>query len=80
MKTTIDTAGRVVIPKSLRQQVGLAAGEVEIIVDGDALRITPGAGLGLDDLPLVDGIPTLPHTGAAVTSDDIRELRLADQR
>ncbi|MFT4294448.1 MAG: AbrB/MazE/SpoVT family DNA-binding domain-containing protein [Micropruina sp.] len=80
MKTTIDSAGRVVIPKSLRQQIGLAPGEVEITVDGDALRLTSGAGLGLDDLPLVDGIPTLPPTGAAVTADDIRELRLADQR
>jgi AbrB family looped-hinge helix DNA binding protein len=27
MKTTIDSAGRVVIPKALRQQAGLAAGQ-----------------------------------------------------
>jgi len=40
MKTTIDKAGRVVIPKALRMQFHLSGGtEVEIDADGDALRI-----------------------------------------
>lgn len=34
MRTTTDKAGRLVIPKSLRDQSGIAAGEVEIFLDG----------------------------------------------
>ena len=42
MRTTIDAAGRVVIPKSLRESIGLGdGGEVEIhLVDG-ALVVAP---------------------------------------
>ncbi|TVR49673.1 MAG: AbrB/MazE/SpoVT family DNA-binding domain-containing protein [Puniceicoccaceae bacterium] len=40
MKTTIDHAGRVVIPKALRIQYHLTGGtELEIVADGDALRL-----------------------------------------
>ena len=42
MRTTMDAAGRVVIPKSLRDAIGLGdGGEIEIqLVDG-ALRVAP---------------------------------------
>lgn len=42
MRTTMDAAGRVVIPKSLREAIGLGdGGEVEIqLVDG-ALLVAP---------------------------------------
>jgi len=44
MTTTIDNAGRVVIPKSLRDQVGLAPGtEIEIKVKDGHLEIEPVA-------------------------------------
>lgn len=40
MKTTIDQAGRVVIPKSLRQKFHMdAPTQVEIVPDGDGLRL-----------------------------------------
>jgi len=40
MKTTIDQAGRVVIPKPLRQKFHLTARtEIEILADGDGLRL-----------------------------------------
>jgi AbrB family looped-hinge helix DNA binding protein len=40
MITTIDQAGRVVIPKSLRQKYHLGARtQVEILPDGDGLRL-----------------------------------------
>jgi len=48
MKTTIDRAGRPVIPRSLRNRIGLAGGgEVEIELEGAAIRIEPVAGTKL---------------------------------
>lgn len=76
MRTTIDVAGRVVIPKSLRVDVGIVPGEVEIVVDGNALRISP---IAADNLVEEDGLLLLSD-GPPMSDDDIRELRLADQR
>jgi AbrB family looped-hinge helix DNA binding protein len=76
MRTTIDSAGRVVLPKSLRLDVGIVPGEVEIVVDGNALRISPVA---TEELTEDEGLLLLPE-GQAMTDDDVRELRLADQR
>ena len=76
MRTTMDSAGRIVLPKTLRLDVGIVPGEVEIVVDGNALRITP---IATDQLIEEDGLLLLPE-GPPATSDDIRELRLADQR
>lgn len=56
--------------------LGFVPGEVEIVVDGNALRISPVAG---DELVEEDGLLLLPP-GAPMTDDDVRELRLADQR
>ena len=47
MRTTIDRAGRVVIPRVLRELVGLSDGEVEISYEGAGIRIEPVAGEGL---------------------------------
>jgi AbrB family looped-hinge helix DNA binding protein len=42
MKTTIDNAGRVVVPKELRVALNLNGGdEVEIELDGERLTLTP---------------------------------------
>lgn len=42
MRTTIDAAGRLVIPKALRRQLGLVGGTViEIVERGGALEIRP---------------------------------------
>lgn len=42
MKTTIDQAGRLVVPKQLRDRFGLAAGtEVVIEAVGDAVVLRP---------------------------------------
>ncbi len=44
MKTTIDNAGRVVIPKTLREQLGLFPGtEIEIEVRNGHIEIAPVA-------------------------------------
>jgi AbrB family looped-hinge helix DNA binding protein len=42
MKTTIDSAGRIVIPKVIREQAGLYAGmPIEIRLDDDRVVLTP---------------------------------------
>ena len=60
----------------MRRDVGIVPGEVEIVVDGDALRISPVA---TDELTEDDGLLLLPD-GPAMTDDDVRDLRLVDQR
>lgn len=51
MRTTMDAAGRVVIPKSLREAIGLGdGGEVEIqLVDGALLVAPPMVRKRLED-------------------------------
>jgi len=43
MHTTIDAAGRVVVPKALRDALGLTAGTtLDISIYGDGLQVAPG--------------------------------------
>ncbi len=77
MRARIDRAGRLVIPKPLREQLGWVLGEVEVVADGSALRIEPIAG---DDLVERAGRLVIPSEGAALSDDDMRALRDADQR
>lgn len=77
MRTTIDKAGRLVIPKALRDAVGIVAGEVEVTVDGAGLHIEPAEFATLVE---EDGRLVIPRTGHPVTDEDIRRLRFADQR
>lgn len=65
------------VPKSLREQVGITAGEVEISVDGAAIRIESVAA---GELVESDGLLLLPSGGPELDQDAVRELRLADQR
>jgi AbrB family looped-hinge helix DNA binding protein len=76
MRTTIDKAGRLVIPKTLREQSGISDGDVEISLDGAAIRIESVAA---DDLVEEDGLLLLPSGGPELDADAVRELRLADQ-
>ena len=76
MRTTIDQAGRLVIPKALRQELGLTPGEVDITRDGAGLRIEPIAGEGTVEVSgrlVIEG-------DVQMTDDDVREMRLTDQR
>jgi AbrB family looped-hinge helix DNA binding protein len=77
MKATIDKAGRLVIPKRLRDHIGLRPGEVEVTVDGAALRVEPPAGEALDER---DGRLVIPPTGLRIDDDLVRTLRDADRR
>lgn len=77
MRTTIDKAGRVVIPKSLRDQLGLQPGQVELTADGAALRIEAIAEGALTER---GGRLVIPAGGAVVNDEVVRALRDADQR
>jgi AbrB family looped-hinge helix DNA binding protein len=77
MRATIDKAGRLVIPKSLRDRLGLTPGEVEVVADGAALRVEP---IAVDDLVERDGRLVIPASGTLISNTDISELRDADQR
>jgi AbrB family looped-hinge helix DNA binding protein len=77
MRATIDKAGRVVIPKALRDRLGLAPGEVEITADGAAVRVEPVSGESLVER---DGRLVIPSSGFLLTDDLVLELRDADQK
>ena len=66
-----------VIPKSPREQSGITSGDVEISLDGAAIRIESVAA---DDLVEEDGLLLLPSGGPELDADAVREMRLADQR
>lgn len=66
-----------VIPRQLRDRVGITPGEVEITVDGAGVRIEPVAGEGLVE---VDGRLVIPVSGVELDDAVVRELRDADQR
>jgi AbrB family looped-hinge helix DNA binding protein len=77
MKTTIDKAGRLVIPLALRDRVGLAGGgEVEIELDGAAIRIEPVAG---GELREDSGLLVIPSVGTRVDATLVRDLIDADR-
>lgn len=77
MKTTVDRAGRLVIPRRLREQVALAGGgEVEIELDGLGLRIELVAGAGVREEA---GFLVVPARGRPIDVDAVRALVDADR-
>ena len=65
------------IPRPLRDRIGLAhGGEVELELDGAAVRIEPVSGRALKQ---VDGLLVIPATGQRLTSAAVRELIDADR-
>lgn len=77
MRTTIDKAGRLVIPQKLREGIGLrGGGEVEISVEGAALRVEPVA---TDRLVERRGRLVVATADAPFGAEDVQRLRDADQ-
>lgn len=77
MRAAIDKAGRLVIPKPLRDLPGLGPGVVEVTVDGAALKVEPIADESLVER---DGLLVIPAAGSPIGSDLVRALRARDQR
>jgi AbrB family looped-hinge helix DNA binding protein len=77
MRTTIDKAGRLVIPRVVRERVGLGhGGEVLVELDGAAIRIEPVTN---DELREEDGRLFIPSTGQPLTAAEVRGLIDADR-
>lgn len=77
MRATIDKAGRLVIPKPLRDHLGLRPGEVEVCADGNALRVEA---LTDDSVAREGEWLVIGGPGPTLTLDDVQGLRDADQK
>ena len=77
MRVTMDKAGRLVIPRALRDSIGLVPGDVEITVDGAGLHIEP---LADDSLVDEEGLLVIPAGDATFGYYLVRMLRDVDQR
>lgn len=76
MRTTMDKAGRIVIPAALRERLGMVPGPIDLVMEGAGIRIEIPT---YDNVVEEDGLLVITG-GPALTVDQIRELRLADQR
>lgn len=65
------------IPKRLREGVGLRAGPIEMHVEGGGIRIEPPAEEALVER---DGLLVIPAGGLELGDEDVRALRDADRR
>ena len=65
------------IPKALRDRLGLRPGTVDVRADGSALRVEA---LASDELVERDGLLVTASTDFIMSDDDVRDLRDADQR
>ena len=67
-----------VIPKPLRDHLGLLPGEVDVVADGTGIRIEP---IATDELVEEGGGRlVIAASGMPVDDEMVRALRLGDQR
>jgi AbrB family looped-hinge helix DNA binding protein len=78
MRSTIDKAGRLVIPKPLRDYLGVLPGEVNVVRDGTGIRIEPIANEEIEEDS--GGRFVISARGIPVDDDMVRTLRDSDQR
>lgn len=76
MKVAVDKVGRLLIPRPLRERIGLSGGgTVEIDIDGTGLRIRPVAG---NELREEGDLLVIPRTGVSIDDTSARALIDAD--
>ncbi len=81
MLVTIDRAGRIVIPKEMRDQLDLGVNtELDVTVEGDSLRLTrprkPGRPVvTIDGWPVIAAVP-----GLTISDSDVQRWRDDGQR
>jgi AbrB family looped-hinge helix DNA binding protein len=81
MLASIDRAGRVVIPKEIRDRLSLGPdATVEVSIDGDEIRLAPVRTRGRA-IVVIDGWPVIERNDAMLITDaDVQRWRDADQR
>ena len=79
MMVTMDRAGRVVIPKEIRDRLSLAPDvAIELVTDGDSIRLTPVRASARAVIE-VDGWPVIERGPILITDADVQVWRDADQ-
>lgn len=71
MKVTIDQAGRLVVPKGLRDEIGLTPGPVDVHIEGSRIVIEPIVDDHFDER---DGLMVVPATGEPLSDEAVRAL------
>lgn len=78
MLTTIDQAGRIVVPKALREQAGLLPGvQIRVELDGVGIHIEAEPGHGLER---TGRFLVIPASGNELDDETVDELRRGGQR
>jgi AbrB family looped-hinge helix DNA binding protein len=73
MRATIDAAGRLVVPKALRDELGFAAGtELELTVVNGALEVRVPSRVRIEDGPF--GLHFVADDADELTDEQVREL------
>jgi AbrB family looped-hinge helix DNA binding protein len=80
MRTTIDAAGRVVVPKALRDEVGLRAGQdIDVSVRDGRIEISPATTpmrlVRRKGVPVAEPEGTLPQLTADIVRDTLERVR-----
>jgi AbrB family looped-hinge helix DNA binding protein len=73
MRTTIDAAGRLVVPKMLREELGFSAGaELDVAAVDGHLEVVIPSRVRIDEGP--HGVRFAAQTSERLTAQDVREL------
>jgi len=73
MKTTIDRAGRLVVPKALRDELGFVPGtELDISAIDGHLRVTVPSRVRVEEGP--HGLRLVADGAASMTAEQVRDI------
>lgn len=81
MVVTIDKAGRIVVPKEVRDRLSFTADlQLELRIEGDSLVVFPQRARGRK-VADIDGWPVIaPVTGMSISDADVQKWRNDGQR